>query len=104
MFNYDVPEFNKHFTPEEGELVQDYYKRIVRQTNCINLDPCMFRIPGVFHEVSTRFHRVEMEEWIFEHVEEGAYYCTNIYGGPASWFVNDETIAVLFKIMYGDSM
>lgn len=103
MSRYDIPQYNPGFIPNEGELVQEFYVRMLRETKCLHLDPEVFRMSGQFHEVTTRFHRLEMEEWIFEHVEQGAYYCTNIYGGPASWFFNDSSIAVLFKLMFSEN-
>jgi hypothetical protein len=51
----------------------------------------------------TTRHTIAMEEWIFEHTKDGEWYCTNIFGGPASWFFNDETIAILFKLMFSEN-
>jgi hypothetical protein len=87
----------------EGERIRDYFIRVVTETGSLNISHKYMSECGYFHEVKTKRHNLAMEEWLVEHTEANEYYCTNIYGGPASWFFNDETTAVLFGVMFADT-
>jgi hypothetical protein len=89
--------------PHEGEMVRDYFTRVMVEMKSMNVCTAYLRQCECFYEVKTDTgHTEEMEEWVFENAQDGAYYCTNIFGGPCSWFFNDKETAAIFKLAYGN--
>lgn len=90
-------------SPLEGELVRDYCMRVIAETHRMGVPAEYIRENTSFYEVFTNsLHTDEMEEWVFENGQDGAYYCTNIFGtGPCYWYFNDQHTAAMFKLAYG---